>query len=431
MSKNIVVIGAQWGDEGTGKIVDILTEQIDIAVIFQGNYNDGRTIVIDGEKYALHTLPSGILREHVTCIIGNGVVLSMNKILKELDNLHNLNIPRVYERVKISETVPLILESHILLDIARANARIKKGMPKSGITKQGIGPAYEDKIARRAVRAYHIRNPYAFETQIKDLVSYHNQQLELLDAPTVDVNTILEKSLIDGARLLPMICDTSGYLNDAMRNGKTIIFEGSNGALLDIDNGTYPYITNSNCVASTAATGSGVGAKALHNVLGVIKAYSTRLNSGAFPTWLTLNEVNSPGWAMSNVGEERETTGAVRRCGWLDIPVLRRSIELNGIDSLCLSKIDVLDSLDEIKICTSYTLDGVLTERYPIDQDEAGRVVPIYETFKGWKSRTAGAMSWDSLPEQAKAYILRIESLTKCPISMVSTGPDRENIIER
>ena len=432
MDKNIVVVGAQWGDEGKGKIVDYLTDKMDAVVRFQGGHNAGHTLVIDGKRYALHVVPSGIMRDGVVCVVGNGVVLSMSKILQELDDLAKIGIPNVHARVKISEAVPLIFDSHVALDLAREEARTKGGSIKIGTTGRGIGPAYEDKVARRAVRAHHLRNPAVFENRLRELVAHHNRQLVMLGAKEVDVDAIVAQAFLDGARILPMVGDTSGYLNDLLAAGKRIMFEGAQGALLDIDNGTYPYVTSSNCVASQAAAGSGVGAKALHHVLGIVKAYTTRVAAGALPTELSLDGENTPGWVMSNVGGERgTTTGRIRRCGWLDIPVLRRSIELNGLDAIALTKMDVLDELDELKICVAYELNGERVNRFPIDPEQADAVVPVYETFKGWKAKTAGVTKWEDLPAQARAYVERIEELTKCRVSIVSTGPDRDHTIVR
>ena len=432
MDKNIVVVGAQWGDEGKGKIVDYLTHDMHAVVRFQGGHNAGHTLVIDGKRYALHVVPSGIMRDGVVCVVGNGVVLSMSKILQELDDLATLGIPNVLSRVKISEAVPLIFESHVALDLAREEARTKGGTIKIGTTGRGIGPAYEDKVARRAVRAHHLRNPAVFEHRLRELIAHHNRQLVMLGAKEVNADDIVAQAFLDGARILPMVTDTSGYLNDLLVEGKRIMFEGAQGALLDIDNGTYPYVTSSNCVASTAAAGSGVGAKALHHVLGIVKAYTTRVAAGALPTELSLDGENSPGWVMSNVGAERgTTTGRIRRCGWLDIPVLRRSIELNGLDAIALTKMDVLDDLAELKICVGYELAGERVNRFPIDPEQADAVVPIYETFKGWQAKSAGVTKWDELPAQARAYVERIEQLTGCPVSIVSTGPDRDHTILR
>lgn len=432
MDKNIVVVGAQWGDEGKGKIVDYLTDRMDAVVRFQGGHNAGHTLVIDGKRYALHVVPSGIMRDGVVCVVGNGVVLSMSKILQELDDLAKLGIPNVHARVKISEAVPLIFDSHVALDLAREEARTKGGSIKIGTTGRGIGPAYEDKVARRAVRAHHLRNPAVFENRLRELIGHHNRQLAMLGAKEVDADAIVAQAFLDGARILPMVGDTSGYLNDLLADGKRIMFEGAQGALLDIDNGTYPYVTSSNCVASQAAAGSGVGAKALHHVLGIVKAYTTRVAAGALPTELSLDGENTPGWIMSNVGAERgTTTGRIRRCGWLDIPVLRRSIELNGLDALALTKMDVLDGLEELKICVAYELNGERINRFPIDPEQADAVVPVYETFKGWNAKTAGVTKWEDLPAQARAYVERIEELTKCRVSIVSTGPDRDHTILR
>lgn len=432
MDKNIVVVGAQWGDEGKGKIVDYLTDKMDAVVRFQGGHNAGHTLVIDGKRYALHVVPSGIMRDGVVCVVGNGVVLSMSKILQELDDLAKLGIPNVHGRVKISEAVPLIFDSHVALDLAREEARTKGGSIKIGTTGRGIGPAYEDKVARRAVRAHHLRNPAVFENRLRELIAHHNRQLAMLGAKQVDADAIVAQAFLDGARILPMVGDTSGYLNDLLADGKRIMFEGAQGALLDIDNGTYPYVTSSNCVASQAAAGSGVGAKALHHVLGIVKAYTTRVAAGALPTELSLDGENTPGWVMSNVGAERgTTTGRIRRCGWLDIPVLRRSIELNGLDAIALTKMDVLDGLDELKICVAYELNGERINRFPIDPEQADAVVPVYETFKGWNAKTAGVTKWEDLPAQARAYVERIEELTKCRVSIVSTGPDRDHTILR
>ena len=432
MTNNTVIVGAQWGDEGKGKIVDYLADQHDVVVRFQGGHNAGHTLVIDGQRFALHVVPSGIMREGVTSIVGNGVVLSMSKLLQELDDLAKLGIPDPYGRILVSEATPLIFDSHVALDLAREEARRKGGAIKIGTTGRGIGPAYEDKVARRAVRAHHLRNPAVFEQRLRELVALHNAQLRLLGAQEVDADTIVAGALLDGVRILPLVADTSAYLHDAMKAGKRLLFEGAQGALLDVDHGTYPFVTSSNCVASTAAAGSGVGANALHHVLGVVKAYTTRVAAGALPTELDLNTEGTPGWVMSNVGGEKgTTTGRIRRCGWLDIPVLRRSIELNGLEGLCLTKMDVLDELDELQICVAYEYNGQRVERFPIDPEIADKVTPIYERFPGWKEKSAGVTSWDALPEGARRYVERIEELTGCPIPLVSTGPDRDHTIVR
>ena len=430
LKRNIVIVGAQWGDEGKGKIVDFLTDDCDAVVRFQGGHNAGHTLVIEGVRYALHVVPSGIMRPNVTSVVGNGVVLSMTKILQELDDLAKVGVPNVFERIKISEATPLIFDSHVALDLAREEARNRKG-GKIGTTGRGIGPAYEDKVARRAVRAHHIKNPVVFEDRIRELVTYHNQQLTLLGSPNINIEHVLEKSFAEATRLLPLIEDTAGYLQDLYQGGGRILFEGAQGALLDIDNGTYPFVTSSNCVASTAAAGSGVGANLLHDVYGVVKAYTTRVAAGAFPTELPLDLENSPGWLMSNVGAERgTTTGRIRRCGWLHIPVLKRSVELNGLTGLYFTKMDVMDRLKEVKICTAYELDGKVIHRFPIDPEDAGRVKPIYETMPGW-SNSEGVTSWEQLSQNAKNYILRIEELTKCPMKIISTGPGREHTFFR
>ena len=424
----MVVVGAQWGDEGKGKIVDFLNEGFDAVVRFQGGHNAGHTLVIDGKRYALHVVPSGVMRAGVTCIVGNGVVLSMTKILEELDNLVANGFTDVYQRVKVSEATPLILDSHVALDLAREEARQKGGEKKIGTTGRGIGPAYEDKVARRAVRAHHLKNPAILRTRVLELVAYHNAQLRLLGAAEVDADEVLQKVYSEALRVLPMVKDTAGWLADTLARGGRLLFEGAQGALLDIDHGTYPFVTSSNCVASTAAAGSGVGARHLHEVIGVVKAYTTRVAAGALPTELDMSEENSPGWVMSNIGQERgTTTGRIRRCGWLDIPVLRRSIELNGLTSIALTKMDILDSLDTILVCTGYTLHGKPLTRFPIDPQDADLVVPVYETLPGWKSSTVGITSWDALPANAKAYVEAIERWTDTPISIVSTGPGREH----
>jgi adenylosuccinate synthase len=425
MAKNVVVIGTQWGDEGKGKIVDWLTDHAQGVVRFQGGHNAGHTLVIGGKKTALQLIPSGIMREGVACYIGNGVVLSVPDLLREIDKLQNAGV-EVVSRLKISEACPVILPYHTALDAAREAAR---GAAKIGTTGKGIGPAYEDKVARRAIRVADLLNESRFAEKLRENLDYHNYVLvNYLKAAPVDFQQTLDNALADVPRLAPMVADVSSALHDAYRNGSSLLFEGAQGSLLDVDHGTYPYVTSSNCVAGNASAGSGVGPNMLHYILGITKAYTTRVGSGPFPSELATDE--GVGKHLASVGHEFGTvTGRARRCGWFDAALLKRSVQINGVSGMCLTKLDVLDGLESLKLCTGYKLDGRSVDIFPAGAEDAARCEPVYEEMPGWKESTVGAKSMDALPANARAYIQRIEDLVGVPIDMVSTGPDREETI--
>jgi adenylosuccinate synthase len=427
---NVVVVGAQWGDEGKGKLVDWLTEQAQGVVRFQGGHNAGHTLVIKGKKYALHVLPSGVMREGVQCYVGNGVVLSPAKILEELKNFEAGGI-HVRPRLHISEACPLILPFHAALDVAREAFREKSGVEKIGTTGKGIGPSYEDKVARRALRVQDLKHPSRFADHARELMDYYNFVLtKWLNAPAVEVQPIIDDALKLGEELLPMCGDVSDLLYHANARGERLLFEGAQGTLLDVDHGTYPYVTSSNVVAGNAAAGAGVGPHMLHYVLGIVKAYCTRVGGGPFPTELDIFAEGTVGHHLSNVGAERgTTTGRYRRCGWLDIPALRRSNRINGTTGLCITKLDVLDGIKELKICVAYTLDGKTIELLPTGAEDISRCQPLYETLPGWSESTVGVTQYDKLPAAARAYLRRIEELAGVPIDMISTGPDRDHTI--
>ncbi|MCD6025553.1 MAG: adenylosuccinate synthase [Solimicrobium sp.] len=424
-AKNVVVIGTQWGDEGKGKIVDWLTNHAQGVVRFQGGHNAGHTLVIGGKKTALHLIPSGIMRAGVACYIGNGVVLSVPDLLREIDNLQENDV-EVESRLKISEACPVILPYHAALDSAREAAR---GEAKIGTTGKGIGPAYEDKVARRAIRLADLLNPTRFAEKLRENLDFHNFVLtQYLHAQPIDFQKILEDTLAQVPRIRPMVADVSSALYTAYKNGACLLFEGAQGSLLDIDHGTYPYVTSSNCVAGSAAAGSGVGPSMLHYVLGITKAYTTRVGSGPFPSELSTE--NGVGKHLSAVGcEFGTTTGRARRCGWFDAALLKRSVQINGVSGMCLTKLDVLDGIGTLQICTGYKVDGELVSIFPSGAEEALRCVPIYETISGWTESTVGLKSMEALPINARKYISRIEELVGVPIDMVSTGPDREETI--
>ncbi|MEC5159455.1 adenylosuccinate synthase [Janthinobacterium sp. CG_23.3] len=425
MAKNVVVIGTQWGDEGKGKIVDWLTDHAQGVVRFQGGHNAGHTLVIGGVKTALQLIPSGIMRPGVACYIGNGVVVSVPDVLREIDKLQAVGV-EVASRLKISEASPVILPYHSALDAAREAAR---GAAKIGTTGKGIGPAYEDKVARRAIRIADLLNESRFAEKLAENLDYHNFVLEnYLKAPKVDYQKTLDDALAYVPRLRPMVADVSSALYAAHKAGANLLFEGAQGSLLDVDHGTYPYVTSSNCVAGNAAAGSGVGPNMLHYILGITKAYTTRVGSGPFPSELSTDD--GVGHHLSAVGHEFGTvTGRARRCGWFDAALLRRSVQINGVSGMCLTKLDVLDGLETLKLCTGYMLDGRNVDIFPVGAEDAARCVPIYEEMPGWKDSTVGAKSLAALPAAARAYIKRIEELVGVPIDMVSTGPDREETI--
>jgi len=428
VAKNVVVIGTQWGDEGKGKIVDWLTDNAQGVVRFQGGHNAGHTLVIKGQKTALQLIPSGIMREGVACYIGNGVVVSVPDIMREIDKLQAIGV-EVVSRLKISEACPVILPYHVAVDVAREKAR---GENKIGTTCKGIGPAYEDKVARRAIRIADMLNPERFAEKLRENLAYHNFVLtNYLNADPVDFQKTYDDAMALVPRLKPMVGDVSSQLYAAYKAGGNLLFEGAQGSLLDVDHGTYPYVTSSNCVAGNASAGAGVGPNMLHYILGITKAYTTRVGSGPFPSELPTDA--GVGHHLSSVGHEFGTvTGRARRCGWFDAALLRRSVQINGVSGMCLTKLDVLDGIETLKLCTGYTIDGQAVDIFPVGAEDAARCVPVYEEMPGWKESTVGAKSLADLPATARAYIKRIEELVGVPVDMVSTGPDRvETIVLR
>ena len=442
MGNNVVVLGTQWGDEGKGKIVDLLTERAKYVVRYQGGHNAGHTLVINGEKTVLHLIPSGILRENVTSIIGNGVVLSPAALMKEMKGLEDRGIP-VRERLLLSEACPLILDYHVALDGAREKARGSKAI---GTTGRGIGPAYEDKIARRALRVQDLKHPERFASKLKELLALHNHVLTTylgsarftfgealapyLKDGEVQFDVVYAEAMRHAEMLRPMMADVSRELNEAHGEGCNLLFEGAQGTLLDVDHGTYPYVTSSNCVAGNAAAGAGVGPSMLHYVLGITKAYCTRVGGGPFPTELDWEVAGTPGYHMSTVGAEKGvTTGRSRRCGWFDAALLKRSAQVNGLSGLCITKLDVLDGLPELKLCVGYELDGEQIDLLPMGAEEIARCVPVYETIAGWTDSTVGVTEYDKLPVNARRYLERIQDVTGVPIAMISTSPDRDHTI--
>ena len=425
MAKNVVVIGTQWGDEGKGKIVDWLTEHAQGVVRFQGGHNAGHTLVIKGVKTALQLIPSGIMRPGVSCYIGNGVVLSVPDLLREIDRLESLGI-EVMSRLKVSEACPVILPYHVSVDLAREEAR---GDAKIGTTGKGIGPTYEDKVARRAIRVADLLNEKRMAEKLRENLDYHNHVLvNYLKKEPVDYQKTLDEALASAERLRPLVADVSSALHEAFRGGANLLFEGAQGSMLDVDHGTYPYVTSSNCVAGNAAAGAGVGPNMLHYVLGITKAYTTRVGAGPFPSELPTDQ--GVGQHLSTVGMEFGTvTGRPRRCGWFDAALLKRSVQLNGVSGICLTKLDVLDGLETIKLCTGYRLDGRTVDIFPVGAEDAARCEPIYEEMPGWTEPTLGRQSMADLPTNARAYISRVEELIGVPIDMVSTGPDREETL--
>ena len=425
MAKNVVVIGTQWGDEGKGKIVDWLTDHAQGVVRFQGGHNAGHTLVIGGVKTALQLIPSGIMRPGVACYIGNGVVLSVPDLLREIDKLQAVGV-EVTSRLVVSEACPVILPYHTALDSAREIAR---GAAKIGTTGKGIGPAYEDKVARRAIRVADLMNEKRFAEKLRENLEYHNFVLtQFLKAKAVDFQITFDDAIANVPRLAPMVADVSSALYAAHHAGASILFEGAQGSLLDVDHGTYPFVTSSNCVAGNAAAGSGVGPNMLHYILGITKAYTTRVGAGPFPSELD-TEVGV-GKHLSAVGHEFGTvTGRARRCGWFDAALLKRSVQINGVSGMCLTKLDVLDGISTLKICTGYRLRDKIVDIFPVGAEDAAGCVPIYEEMPGWTESTVGAKSIAALPAKARAYVKRIEDLVGVPIDMVSTGPDREETI--
>jgi adenylosuccinate synthase len=427
--RNVVVVGTQWGDEGKGKVVDWLTDHAQGVVRFQGGHNAGHTLVIAGRKTALQLIPSGVMREGVACYIGNGVVVDPAHLLSEIERLETLGID-VRSRLFVSESCPLILPFHVEIDRAREARREKTSAGKIGTTGKGIGPAYEDKVARRALRVQDLKHPARFESKLHDLVERHNTELASLGAPAVDARMVLDGAMRAAESLRPLMADVGYRVYNAHHAGANLLFEGAQGTLLDIDHGTYPFVTSSNCVAGNAAAGAGVGPGMLHYILGITKAYTTRVGSGPFPTELPIDQAGTVGHHFSTVGQERGTvTGRARRCGWLDAAALKRSIIINGVSGLCITKLDVLDGLAEIKVCLGYELGGQRLDILPLDADEIEACRPVYETLPGWTETTAGLTNWEQLPVNARRYLERIQQLIGAPIDMVSTGPDRVHTI--
>jgi len=423
MGQSVVVLGAQWGDEGKGKIVDLLTEQIGAVVRFQGGHNAGHTLVIGGKKTVLHLIPSGILRKDTLCLIGNGVVLSPAALKKEIAELEATGVD-VRSRLKISPATPLIMPYHIALDQAREKAAGGKAI---GTTGRGIGPAYEDKVARRGIRVADLKYPIELAEKLRSALDYHNFVLtKYLGVEAVDFQQTLDEALAFGEYVEPMKADVAGLLHDLRKQGKRVMFEGAQGSLLDIDHGTYPYVTSSNTTVGGALAGTGVGADSIDYVLGIAKAYATRVGGGPFPTELN----DETGELIRQKGAEfGATTGRPRRCGWIDIVALKRAVAINGINGLCITKLDILDGMPSLKMCIAYKYHGKQSEYAPLDAQGWDECEPVYLEFPGWNETTAGITEWEKLPPAARAYLRSLEELSGCPLAIVSTGPDRDATI--
>jgi adenylosuccinate synthase len=423
MGKSVVILGAQWGDEGKGKIVDLLTERVSAVARFQGGHNAGHTLVIKGKKTVLHLIPSGILRDDALCLIGNGVVLSPAALMEEIAELE-ANGVEVRSRLKISPATPLIMPYHIAVDKAR---EIAAGGKAIGTTGRGIGPAYEDKVARRSIRVADLMYPQELPALLKTAVDYHNFILtQWLKCEPVDYQTVLDDALAWGEYIRPMVDDVATILHDIRKEGGNILFEGAQGALLDIDHGTYPYVTSSNTTIGGALAGTGVGARDIDYVLGICKAYATRVGSGPFPTELN----DDMGERLRKVGNEfGASTGRPRRCGWIDLVALKRATQINGINGLAITKLDVLDGLETIKVCIAYEYRGKRRELAPLDADGWDECKPVYLEFPGWEESTAGIRDWNKLPPAARAYLRAVEELSGCRLALVATGADREDTI--
>jgi len=421
MKKNIAVIGTQWGDEGKGKVVDLLTPQFDAVVRFQGGHNAGHTLVLDGRKTVLHLIPAGILHNNINCYIGNGVVLSLAALEKEIQTLSSIDITN---KLFISEACVLILPSHVALDNAR---EAKRGERAIGTTGCGIGPAYEDKVARRAIKLYDCYNKNTLKVKVERLLDFHNFMLtHYYQAQAIDTNAVYAEICRIFARITPMVKDVSSQLSDLKNLGKKVLFEGAQGAMLDVDHGTYPYVTSSNTSAGNAAVGTGLGPRDIHHVLGIAKAYTTRVGAGPFVTEI----FDDIGQKIAEIGcEIGASTGRARRCGWFDIPAMRRALINSSVDSLCITKLDVLDTLAEIKVCVAYELNGERLSMAPNDPSAFAACQPIYETYEGWQQTTASTANFAALPAKAKAYLQALESLLGVAISMISTSPDRNDTI--
>jgi adenylosuccinate synthase len=423
MANNVVVIGTQWGDEGKGKIVDLLTSEATAVVRFQGGHNAGHTLVINGVKTVLHLIPSGVLRENVRCLIGNGVVLSPEALLLEMQQLEEKGIP-ARERIVISDACPLILPYHIALDQAREKARGGKAI---GTTGRGIGPCYEDKVARRGIRLGEMMVPDRFAERLEEVLEYHNFALtQYFKTEALDYQQMLDQGLKHADQIRDMVGDVPAILHQLISQGEPIMFEGAQGALLDVDHGTYPYVTSSTTTAGGAASGSGVGPRDIDYVLGIVKAYATRVGAGPFPTELD----DACGQHMGERGHEfGATTGRKRRCGWLDLVALKRALKVNSVSGLCITKLDVLDGLDTIKLATAYQFQGEEVTVPPGGADNFEECEPIYIEMPGWQQTTMGLQNWDELPAEAIAYLRKIEEICGVPIDIVSTGPDRAETI--
>jgi adenylosuccinate synthase len=423
MAKNLIVIGLQWGDEGKGKVVDLLTDKVRAVARFQGGHNAGHTLVIGGKKTVLSLIPSGILHAGVQCLIGNGVVLSLEALFKEAQMLIDQGVP-VFERLRVSPACPLILSSHVALDRAREKAQ---GANAIGTTGRGIGPAYEDKVARRAVRVSDLFHRERFAAKLGEILDYHNFILQrYFQTAPIDFQSELESNLALGERLKPLVADVTGILESLSAEGANVLFEGAQGAMLDVDLGTYPYVTSSTTSAGGAAAGTGIGPRRFHEVLGIVKAYTTRVGGGPFPTEL----FDEYGEHLSKVGHEfGSVTGRQRRCGWFDAVALRRSIVNSSCSSLCLTKLDVLDGLDTIRVCVGYKIDGALVTTPPMLCDQFGDCEAQYEELPGWKESTIGKTRYEDLPDNARRYLERLQALLGVPIDIISTGPDRNQTI--
>jgi adenylosuccinate synthase len=423
MGKNVVIIGTQWGDEGKGKIVDLLTDRAGGVVRFQGGHNAGHTLVIGGERTILTLIPSGILHPRVQCLIGNGVVLSLKALLEEADRLVARGVP-VFERLRLSPACPLILPSHVALDLARERAR---GANAIGTTGRGIGPAYEDKVARRAVRVADLFQRERFAAKLGEVLDFHNFVLQhYFRQPAINFQQVLEDSLTQAERIKPLVTDVTQALEALHARGENILFEGAQGAMLDVDLGTYPYVTSSNTTAGGAATGTGIGPREFDYVLGIIKAYTTRVGAGPFPTEL----FDEYGEHLSRVGHEfGSVTGRKRRCGWFDSVASRRSILHNSVSGLCVTKLDVLDGLEQIRVAVGYRCDGRVQQSPPLSSDGYADCEPVYEDLPGWQETTVGVRRYDELPQNARRYLERLQEIVGVPIDLVSTGPEREQTI--
>ena len=420
---NVVVIGSQWGDEGKGKIVDWLSERADVVVRFQGGHNAGHTLVIDGVTYKLHLVPSGVVRPDKLAMIGNGVVIDPWALLEEIDTIRGQGVAITPENLRIAENAPLILPLHQELDVAREN---QLGKAKIGTTGRGIGPAYEDKVARRAIRVGDLGEPDVLDQRIAKLLMHHNALRRGMGENEIEAGALKAMLIEVAPKILPFIGVVWQELDAARRKGKRILFEGAQGTMLDIDHGTYPFVTSSNVVAAQAAVGSGQGPGAIDYVLGITKAYTTRVGSGPFPSELT-DEI---GQALGERGHEfGTTTGRPRRCGWFDAVLVRQAVKVNGINGIALTKLDILDGMDELKVCTGYKIDGETFDHMPASSVRQAKIEPIYEVMEGWSESTQGARSWADLPATTVKYIRRIEEIIEAPVALLSTSPEREDVI--